>query len=86
MKFKRIENIIDITGRTSTSHDVYCLLHKVMSFIDYETESNGFSDDHQLLIYRVDGKEIGRSEKGIMTMTAFFDEIVKELFHKIIYE
>lgn len=62
--------------KSLTDHEAYCLAHQLMQrLFDVETESNGFSDTRQVLIYRVDGQEIGKSEGGKTTMTPLFNEL-----------
>ncbi len=64
-------------------HQKYCLDHTLKSLLEYETESNGFSDSRQVLIWRVCGEEIGRSENAKHTMTPLFKELIINKLNEI---
>lgn len=64
----------------TTTHADYCLTHSLLRLLDYTTEGNGYTDTRQVLIYRVDGEEIGRSvaETHSLTMNPLFTKLVIE--------
>lgn len=64
-------------------HKVYCLTHMLKSLLPFETEFNGHVDHNQLLIFRVDGQEICRSEAGKLTTTPLFKKLVFEKLNEI---
>tara|TARA_R110000868_G_scaffold129426_3_gene338291 strand:- start:1221 stop:1445 length:225 start_codon:yes stop_codon:yes gene_type:complete len=64
-------------------HKLFCLTHTLLSLLDYETEPNGFTDSRQLLIWRVNGEEIGRSESGRVSVTPLFKTLVMEKLNEI---
>jgi hypothetical protein len=66
-----------------TSHQKYCLDHSLLGLLEYTTESNGFADSRQVLIWRVNGEEIGRSENANHTMTPLFKQLVIEKLNEI---
>jgi hypothetical protein len=61
----------------------YCLNHTLLRLLDYETETNGFADSRQVLIWRVNGEEIGRSENAVHTMTPLFKKLVIEKLNEL---
>ena len=63
-------------SKNITEHKKYCLNHTLMSLLDFTTDTNGQVDHTQVLIWRVDGQEIGRSEGGNHIMTPLFKKLV----------
>lgn len=57
-------------------HQKHCLTVLLQSYLDFTTESNGHVDNRQVLIFKVNGEEIGRSEGGKRTMTPLFKQLV----------
>ena len=57
-------------------HQKHCLTAFLQSYLDFTTESNGHVDSRQVLIFKVNGEEIGRSEGGKRTMTPLFKQLV----------
>jgi hypothetical protein len=64
-------------------HKIYCLTHMLKSLLDYTVETNGQVDHTQLLIWKVDGQEIGCSLGGKHTMTPLFKQLVIDQLNKI---
>lgn len=58
------------------SHRIYCLTNVLLRELDFTTEGNGFTDSRQVLIHRVNGEEIIRSEGGSLTFQPLFAELI----------
>jgi hypothetical protein len=69
--------------RKITKIQKYCLDDTLLGLLDYTTEPNGYSDSRQVLIWRVNGEEIGRSENAVRTMTPLFKQLVIEKLNEI---
>ena len=67
-------------------HLTYCLAHNLMACIRQEhqidLEANGAVDSDQLLIWSVNDEEILRSHGGVVTATAKFTELAKQVINK----